>query len=394
MNMKSTIDTAIDQHARRFIEISRFIGENPELGHEEWQASRRLMDELLHHGFDVQCPVLGLPTAFIGTYRSAKPGPVVAFLCEYDALPELGHACGHHIIGTMGVAAAVGLKAVIDELGGTIRVYGTPAEETKGAKVPMSAEGLFDDVDFALMAHPYYTYEKSGESLAMDAVQFEYFGKAAHAAASPYEGVNALDAVLLLFQSVNALRQQVQSHVRIHGIITEGGKAANIIPDYAAAQFYIRSGNRLYTDEVVQKVLRCAEGAALQTGCTLKTSNYEFSYDELITNNTLSDLFTRNLVSMGVREEEIQVGKDHGSVDLGNVSRHCPTIHPYIQVIDEKHLLHTKEFRDLAMLDRAFEGMLLGAKALAHTACDAVSDPAVLKAIRDEFAKSLETSGA
>lgn len=390
--MKSTIESTIEQHKASLIELARFIGEHPELGHEEFQASEKLIGLLQAHGFTVQNPVLNLPTAFIGTYTADKPGPVVAFLCEYDALPELGHACGHHLICTMGAAAAIGLKSVIDELGGTIRVYGTPAEETKGAKVPMSAAGLFDDVDFALMAHPYHTYEKSGQSLAMDAVQFEYFGKAAHAAASPYEGVNALDAVLQLFNSVNALRQQLQSHTRIHGIITEGGKAANIIPEYAAAQFYIRSANRPYTDETVSKVLRCAEGAALQTGCTLKVSNYEYSYDELITNETLSDLFTRNLIDMGVDESSIEYGKDHGSVDLGNVSRHCPAIHPYIKVIDEKHLLHTPEFRDLAMQERAFEGMLFGARALAFTAYDAIRSPQTLDAIRKEFQNSV--SGA
>jgi len=390
--MKSTIESTIEQHKASLIELARFIGEHPELGHEEFQASEKLIGLLQAHGFTVQNPVLNLPTAFIGTYTADKPGPVVAFLCEYDALPELGHACGHHLICTMGAAAAIGLKSVIDELGGTIRVYGTPAEETKGAKVPMSAAGLFDDVDFALMAHPYHTYEKSGQSLAMDAVQFEYFGKAAHAAASPYEGVNALDAVLQLFNSVNALRQQLQSHTRIHGIITEGGKAANIIPEYAAAQFYIRSANRPYTDETVSKVLRCAEGAALQTGCTLKVSNYEYSYDELITNETLSDLFTRNLIDMGVDETSIEYGKDHGSVDLGNVSRHCPAIHPYIKVIDEKYLLHTPEFRDLAMQERAFEGMLFGARALAFTAYDAIRSPQTLDAIRKEFQNSV--SGA
>ncbi len=199
----------------------------------------------------------------------------------------------------MSIGAAVGLKSVIDETGGTIRVYGTPAEETKGAKVPMAAAGLFDDVDIALMAHPYYAYEKSGASLAMDALQFEYTGKAAHAAASPYEGVNALDGVLLLFNSINALRQQLRSDTRIHGIITEGGKAANIIPDYAAAQFYVRSATRVYTDEVVHKVLSCAEGAALQTGCTLKVSNYEYSYDELMTNEALSELFYKQSYCYG-----------------------------------------------------------------------------------------------
>ncbi|XOK64299.1 M20 family metallopeptidase [Paenibacillus elgii] len=390
--MKQHIASTIDLHAPSFTEISRYIGENPELGHKEWKASARLIEALKEHGFTVQAPYAGLPTAFLGTYAASKPGPTVAFLCEYDALPELGHACGHHLICVMGLAAAVGLKAVIDQLGGTIRVYGTPAEETKGGKVDMAAAGLFDDVDIALMAHPYYAYEKSGSSLAMDALQFEFFGKAAHAAASPYEGVNALDAVLLLFQSIGALRQQLRSHARIHGIITEGGKAPNIIPDYAAAQFYVRSANRPYTDETVQKVIRCAEGAALQTGCTMKWSNYEYSYDELITNNPLSDTFTRNLVGLGIREDEIEYGKDHGSLDLGNVSRHCPSIHPYVKVVDEKHLLHTKEFRDLAMLPRAFEGMLLGAKALAYTAHDVLADPALLQSIRDEFERSVNAA--
>ncbi|PUA38462.1 amidohydrolase [Paenibacillus elgii] len=390
--MKQQIASTIDLHAPSFTEISSFIGENPELGHEEWKASARLVEALKEHGFTVQAPYAGLPTAFLGTYATSKPGPTVAFLCEYDALPELGHACGHHLICVMGLAAAVGLKAVIDQLGGTIRVYGTPAEETKGGKVDMAAAGLFDDVDIALMAHPYYAYEKSGSSLAMDALQFEFFGKAAHAAASPYEGINALDAVLLLFQSIGALRQQLRSHARIHGIITEGGKAPNIIPDYAAAQFYVRSANRPYTDETVQKVIRCAEGAALQTGCTVKWSNYEYSYDELITNTPLSDTFTRNLVGLGIREDEIEYGKDHGSLDLGNVSRHCPSIHPYVKVVDEKHLLHTKEFRDLAMQPRAFEGMLLGAKALAYTAYDVLADPALLQSIRDEFERSVNAA--
>lgn len=385
---KQRIAETIEANAERFKAISQYIGQNPELGHEEFKAAAKLTEELEAQGFQVERGVLDIPTSFIATYTSGKPGPVVAFLAEYDALPELGHACGHHLICMMSIGAAVGLKAVIDEVGGTIRVYGTPAEETKGAKVPMAAEGLFNDVDVALMAHPYYAYEKSGTSLAMDALQFEYTGKAAHAAASPYEGINALDAVLMLFGSISALRQQLRSDVRIHGIITEGGKAANIIPEYAVAQFYVRSGTRNYTNEVVEKVLRCAEGAALQTGCKLKVSNYEYSYDEMRTNETLSDLFTKNLLENGITEDEIQIGKDHGSLDLGNVSIHCPTIHPYMKVVDEKHLLHTPEFRDLAMKDRALDGMVFSAKLLAHTAYDAVSSPDTLNRIKAEFERS------
>jgi len=385
MTMKAIIFDTIEKHAEHWTAMSLDIGANPELGHEEFRSSALLADELERHGFTVERGTLGLSTAFIGTYDSGKPGPIAAFLCEYDALPEIGHACGHHIIGVMGVAAAVGLKSVIDETGGVIRVYGTPAEETKGAKVTMAEAGLFDDCSFALMAHPYHSYEKSGESLAMDAVQFEFFGKTAHAAANPHDGVNALDAVIQLFNSLNALRQQVRSDARLHGIIDAGGQAPNIIPDYASAKFYFRSADRAYTNELTQRALRCAEGAALQTGCTLKTNAYEFSYDELRTNETLSSLFTANLIEGGVPAEAIVSGKDNGSLDLGNVSTRCPAIHPYVQVVDNPYQLHTIEFRDAAMQPRAMQGLLFGAKVLAATAYDVCADPALLRQVREEF---------
>lgn len=385
--MKPDIFNAINNNAETLKQLALFIGSHPELGHEEKLACEKLTAELERHGFRVEAGVLGLLTAFIATFASAKPGPTVAFLCEYDALPGLGHACGHHLICTSGLGAAIGLKAALDEIGGTIRVYGTPAEETKGAKVPMAEAGLFDDVDIALMAHPFYRHEKSGSSLAMDALQFEFRGKAAHAAANPEDGVNALDAVLLLFGSLNALRQQLASHARIHGIITHGGTAPNIIPDYAAAQFYIRSASRPYTDETARKAIRCAEGAALQTGCTLAVSNYEYSYDELRTNEPLSETFTANLTALGVEADRIHEGRDHGSLDLGNVSRRCPAIHPFVQVIDETHMLHTPEFRDLAMTDRALDGMLLAAKALAATAYDAMVEPGLMARIKRAFAE-------
>lgn len=388
MSDKQQIFAEIDHYSETFRTISLSIGSRPELGHEEFYASELLCAELTRLGFKVERGILGLDTSFIAVFDSGKPGPTVGFLCEYDALPEIGHACGHHLICSMSALAAAGLKAALSSnssIGGTIRVYGTPAEETRGAKVPMAAAGLFDDCDFALMAHPYHTFERSGESLALDAVQFEFFGVAAHAAASPYEGVNALDAVLQLFNSINALRQQIRSDARIHGIIDNGGKAPNIIPDYASAKFYVRSASRTYTNELTAKVMRCAEGAALQTGCTLKTNNYEFSYDELLTNETLSEQFNANLIEAGIRPEEIEIGKDHGSLDLGNVSVRCPAIHPYVKVVQDRLLLHTEAFRDAAMTDYALSGMLFGAKMLAATAYDVFADPALLARIRAEF---------
>ncbi|WP_274362263.1 M20 family metallopeptidase [Paenibacillus thermotolerans] len=387
--MKDTVMRRIDEIAPRVKQIAAAIGNKPELGYEEFYAYETLTAVLKEFGFQVQERVLDIPTAFVATYDSGKPGPVVALLAEYDALPELGHACGHHLICTMSVAAATGLASVIGEFGGSVRVYGTPAEETAGAKVPMAEAGMFRDVEFAMMAHPLYAFERSGTSLAMDALRFEFKGKPAHAAANPHEGINALDAVLMLFNSINAMRQQCESHTRIHGVITEGGKAANIIPDYARADFYVRSARRAYTNVLTERVKKCAEGAALQTGCELTISNYEFSYDELRTNETLSGIFTKNLVEMGVDESEIQDCQDLGSVDLGNVSLQCPAIHPYVKVVDEKHSLHTREFRDLAMKDRAFEGMVFGAKALAGTAYDVLSDKALLRAVREEFERNV-----
>ncbi len=387
MSDKKSIFSEIDQYAEAFRTISRSVGSRPELGHEEYFASGLLCTELAKYGFEVERGILGIETSFIAVFDSGKPGPTVGFLCEYDALPEIGHACGHHLICSMSVAAAVGLKAALQGsgIGGKIRVYGTPAEETRGAKVPMAAAGLFDDCDFALMAHPYHTFERSGESLALDAVQFEFTGLAAHAAASPYEGINALDAVLQLFNSINALRQQTRSDARIHGIIDNGGKAPNIIPDYASAKFYVRSASRTYTNELTAKVLRCAEGAALQTGCTLTTNHFEFSYDELLTNEALSEQFNANLIEAGIRPEQIEVGKDHGSLDLGNVSVRCPAIHPFVKVVQDRLLLHTEAFRDAAMTDYALDGMLFGAKMLAATAYDVFADPALLARIRSEF---------
>ncbi|WP_172193835.1 M20 family metallopeptidase [Saccharibacillus qingshengii] len=382
---KQRIEDTIDRYQAELKEIAVYIAQNPELGNEEFKASARLKQSLLAHGFEVEAPVLGIQTAFIGTFRSDKPGPTIALLCEYDALPEIGHACGHHLICTMSLGAAIGLQETVRELGGTLRVYGTPAEETRGAKVTMADAGLFDDCDFALMAHPYYAFQKSGSALAMDAIQYEFYGKASHAAASPEAGINALDAVLQLFNAINALRQQTRTDARIHGIINQGGVAANIIPDYASAQFYIRSADRPYTNELVAKVRRIAEGAALQTGCELKVSNYEYSYDELITNETLSETFTRNLIEAGVDPGIIQEPENGGSADVGNVSTRCPAIHPYIQVVKERHELHSIGFRDLAQQDTAYEAMIFGAKMLAGTVCDTLTVPGLLERVRREF---------
>ncbi|MGF2618043.1 M20 family metallopeptidase [Rossellomorea vietnamensis] len=385
--IKQRVAEEIDGLKTIFNEISIYIGENPELGHEEFKASKVLSETLGEYGFEVEKGTCGLPTAFRAVFDSGMEGPVIGFMAEYDALPEVGHACGHNLIGTMGIAAGIGLSKVLSETGGKVIVYGTPAEETRGGKVTMAEEGVFDELDAALMVHPLNSYVKSGSSLAMDAIQFEFFGKPTHAAASPQDGINALDAVIQTFNSINALRQHILPSARIHGIITEGGKAANVTPDYAVAQFYVRGKTRAYVNELTEKVKKCAEGAALQTGAEMKHSFYEFSYDDMITNSGLSDAFTEQLIALGVSPSEIQDQRDgSGSLDMGNVSQVVPSIHPYIKITDGAYACHTHEFREAAMTDQAREAMLLGAKAMALTGVEVLTNKELLAKVKGEYA--------
>ncbi|MCA1036923.1 MULTISPECIES: M20 family metallopeptidase [Bacillaceae] len=387
--MKQIIQNEIDKLKQEFVNISTYIGENPELGHEEFKSSAILIETLEQHGFNVEKGTCGLPTAFRAVYDSGIAGAAIGLMAEYDALPEVGHACGHNLIGTMAIAAGIGLSKAVGETGGKVIVYGTPAEETKGGKVTMAENGIFDELDVAMMVHPLSKYLKSGRSLAMDAIQFEFFGKSAHAAASPEKGINALDAVLQTFNSINALRQHITSDARIHGIIPEGGKAANVVPDYASAQFYVRASSRSYVNELVEKVKACAQGAALQTGAEMKASFYEFSYDDMQTNQQLSDAFTNELIGLGIDPGEIHEDRDgSGSLDMGNVSQAVPSIHPYIKICDEDFACHTHEFREAAMSSQAQEAMILGAKAMALTGYEILSSEELLQSIREEFKKN------
>ncbi len=384
--VKKQIEKEIEHIREELLHISQYIGNNPELGHEEFKAATLLTEELKKHDFKVQLGTAGLATAFTAEYDSGRPGPSIGFMAEYDALPGLGHACGHNLIGTMAVGAAIGVSKVMNSCGGKVYVYGTPAEETKGGKVTMAEQGIFDHLDAAMMVHPYCRHEKSGTSLAMDAIQFEFFGKASHAAGAPHEGINALDAVIQTFNGINALRQHILPDARIHGIIPEGGKAANVVPDYAVAQFYVRGAERSYVNELLEKVKNCAKAAALATGARLETSFYELSYDDMKTNETLSDIFTKNMIELGVEPDSIYEKADGGgSIDMGNVSQITPSIHPYVQICDEPFACHTPEFREAAMSSKGFEGLMLGAKSLALTAYDLLTNAELLNKVNEEF---------
>lgn len=385
---KEQLAAFIEAAKDEWFQCSARIWNEPELGHQEFKAAALLATVAEKYGFRVERGTAGLPTAFRAEYKAAKPGPTIAYLAEYDALPEIGHACGHNLIGVMSLAAAIALREAADQFGGTVMLFGTPAEETSGGKVTLAEQGYFDSVDAALMAHPSLHYEKSGASMAMEALQFDFFGQTAHAASSPQDGINALDGVIQTFNAINALRQHVSADVRIHGIVTKGGVAANVVPDRGQAQFYVRSRSSKTLGTVIAKVKACAEAAALATGCRLEISNYELGYMNLITNERLSGIFTDNLVRLGVDPTDIKSGLDHGSIDMGNVSQKTAAIHPYVLVPNCEDGGHTIGFRDAVGDDRGQQALLMGAKALACTGYDLLADRPLLRAVREEFERT------
>ncbi len=381
--LKQRVWHKVDCLSDRLAKISQAIHDCPEIGGEESFASELLVKELTTAGFTVEKEFFNIPNAFHGVLVGRVQRPAVAFLAEYDALPEIGHGCGHNIIGAAAVGAALALAPLLDEIDGSIHVYGTPAEESNGAKVPLAAYGAFQEIDAAMMIHPAARTVLSAPSLAMDAIEFSFQGRAAHAAAAPQEGINALDAVLLTFNAINALREHVRPDVRIHGIVTQGGVAANIVPEKAVARFYVRASNRKYLDQVVSKVVNCARGAALATGAKLTVCNFEYSFDEMRTNSVLAQAMLANLTALG--EDVVPSGEGVGSLDMGNVSQVVPAIHPYIAIGPANLVCHTREFAQAAGGPGGVRALVVGAKALAATALDVLTRPDLRAAAWEEF---------
>ena len=355
----------------RLAEISDYIYRNPELGNEEYKAAEALTSFLKEHNFSVESNIAGMETAFKATFESGKPGLTVGYLCEYDALPKIGHGCGHNMIGVMSAGAGVVLSKVLSEIGGKVIVYGTPAEETNGGKVILTEAGVFDELDAAMIVHPDGETRASGSSSALYPLRFIYKGKTAHAASCPEKGINALNSVIQLFNGIDALRQHVTPDVRMHGIITKGGVAANIVPDEAVADFYFRASTKERVTEVVEKVKKIAEGAALMTGATLEMERYELPYDDLKTNETLSEMFNENLRALGITDIK-EAKTTGGSSDIGNVSHVAPTIHPYIGITDCPMVGHSVEMANATTTSKAHDRLLIAALAMAYTGHDVI----------------------
>jgi len=380
--LKTKSKDAVESQRRQLIQLSLNIHDNPELGFEEKKAMAWLTGYLEDNEFHVERGTAGVATAFRATYGQGSPR--IALLAEYDALPKIGHGCGHNIIAASAVGAAVGSKPIVDQLGGKIVVLGTPGEEDFGGKIDMVQAGVFNEIDAAMIVHPAVKNVITMPALACTGVEVEFFGKPAHASAEPHKGINALEATILAFTSINSLRQHIKEEARIHGIITDGGEAPNIVPAHSAAEFYIRAPDNEYLDELKDKVSNCLMGASTASGARLECRWDDRVFDSMKNNEILAKLFKQNLETLGRYVEAFDPEFGLGSTDMGNVSKVVPSIHPLIAIASSEVLGHTPEFAAAAASEAGHEGLMDAAKAMAMTVVD-ILQPGMLDKIKQEF---------
>ena len=382
-SLKASVIEEIDARRDQLSELSLRIHSNPELSFQEVKAAMWLTHYLKENDFSIEQGICKLPTAFRGSYGQGKPA--IAVLAEYDALPDLGHACGHNLIAVCAVGAGIASKLAIDQFGGSILVIGTPAEELYGGKAIMAERGAFNNLDTAMMVHPGVHDTATTQSLACVALQVEFFGKAAHAAARPEMGVNALEAMLQSFTAINSLRQHIKDKARIHGIITDGGEAANIVPAHSAGTFLVRAEDDTYLDELKQRVINCFTGAATASGARLEYKWGDVHYAPLRNNMTLAQLFSQNMQSLGRKMKLSDPSKTFGSTDMGNVSQLVPCIHPSVAIAPMEVVTHSPQFASAAASEAGIRGLLDAAKALSMTVVDLVANPEVVAKVKEEF---------
>jgi amidohydrolase len=383
--LAADVRRAVDELSEALAGISRDLHQHPELSLEEVRSSGRLQEILRDSGFEVQPAVAGLPTSFVGVRRGGGgEGPRVAFLAEYDALPGIGHACGHNIIAAASVGAGLALSRVADRIPGEVRVIGTPAEETVGGKCIMVREGIFDDLDAALMIHPGSEWRVEVDSLACITLEVVYTGREAHAVAWPEKGINALDALLQLFVAVDMLRKRMHREVRIPGIIREGGVRPNMVPARAVGHFTLRAPTSHMRDQVRAEFERAVAGIAAATGCGFSVRATDEPYDDMMTNRTLAAVFRAHLAEEGITTVE-GPRPNKGSLDMGNVSRVVPSLHPFISICDTVVASHSAAFAAATVSPRGEQALRIAARTLALTALDLMLRPDLLASARAEL---------
>jgi amidohydrolase len=389
--VKDRIADEVDQRADVLIDASHQIHANPELNFEEQFAHDILTGILEAEGLELQRKAYGLETAFAA--RAGSSGPTIAVLCEYDALPGIGHACGHNIIGTAGLGAGLAAATLADELGGRVVIFGTPAEEGGGGKVLMADAGAFEGVDAAMMVHPAGADLSRMDVIAVQQLWVDYQGAAAHAAAFPQKGRNALDAAVLGYMNVAALRQHILPTERIHGIFPHAGDKPNIVPELASAHWYVRSPTLKTLERLKPRVFACLEAGALAAGCEMTYEWREPVYADMIDNAAMLELYVANAARTG-RALVDPKGAPHpvvGSTDMGNVSYVVPSIHPMIKVGPSHLSIHSQEFASYTAAGDGDQAVVDGAKALAMTVVDLWLRPDLLEAAKQEFAESVRT---
>ena len=384
---KKQIISEIDLQSEKLWEISQALFNEPEIAFKEFKACNLLTEALQSAGYFIETGIGRLDTAFRATFGD-ESSPRIAILAEYDPLIGLGHACGHNLIAAAAVGAGIGLASINPKLAGQIQVIGTPAEEGGGGKILLANAGIFNNVDAAMMFHPASKNLVLRRSLASCKLKLEFFGKASHAAAAPEEGINALDALILTYNSINALRQTFGPKDRVAGIIINGGEAANIIPAYTSADFSIRALDAKRRDVLVNKVIECAQAGAQAVGCELKF-NVTPGYKEILPNRILAGLFKTNLELLGRVVMEPDPNERMGSTDMGDVSHLVPAIHPYLAIAPENIAGHTVEFREYSISEAGKSAMMDAAKALAMTAVDLLTNPDLLYKAREELVSTL-----
>ena len=381
---KRRVNDEIDRLVPRLLEVSHSIHAHPELCFDEHHAHEVLTGVLEDEGLAVERGAYGLDTAF--SARVGDRGPVIAVCCEYDALPGIGHACGHNIIAAAGLGAGLAAALVAEELGGTVAILGTPAEEGGGGKEFMIREGAFADVDAAMMVHPADHDLRTMQTIAIHTMDVEYTGEAAHAAAAPQKGRNALDAAVLGYNNVAALRQHIRPDERIHGIFTSAGEKPNIVPDHTSAEWYVRSPTLGSLEPLKQRVVACLEAGAHAAGCTMSHHWNDPPYADMVDNGPLLDLYVTNAAELGRHTQE---SDEHavvvGSTDMGNVSYAVPSIHPMIKVAPEGVAIHTPDFAYHARSEDGDRAVVDGARAMAATIVDCWIDAEAMTAIRGAF---------
>lgn len=392
-DLKRTLCEEIDARAEMLLDASHQIHAHPELNFEEHFAHELLTGILEAEGLAVERGARGLSTAFEA--RAGRQGPLVAVLCEYDALPEIGHACGHNIIASAGLGAGLALASVAEQVGGQVLVLGTPAEEGGGGKIRLAERGALEGVAAAMMVHPAGTDLARMDVIAIQQIWVEYRGQAAHAAAFPWKGRNALDAAVLGYTNVAALRQHIKPTERIHGIFTDAGDKPNIVPQHAAAQWYVRSPDVRGLERLKKRVLACLQAGADAAGCEMTYEWKDPAYFDMIDNAPMLARYAQNAARVGRSPADPSTGGVPvvGSTDMGNVSYEVPSIHPMIKVAPEHVSIHSPEFAGYACSDSGDQGVLDGAKSMAMTVADLWLEPGLLDTVREEFERVLTERG-